>query len=73
MSKVLSTFGGRKFTITLIVLFAAILAGAFEITPDADLLGFIKWIVGLYFLGNVSKGVVDKIQTTPTEAAKPPA
>jgi hypothetical protein len=51
-------FSSRKFLITMLCLIGAALCVVFNVKPDADLLSFIKWIVGIYFTGNVvQKGV----------------
>ncbi len=57
----LRLFGGRKFTIVLLILVGAFATTASGTKVDPALMDFLKWIVGLYFAGNVSKRAVDNL------------
>ncbi|MGZ6362411.1 MAG: hypothetical protein ACXWP0_12115, partial [Ktedonobacterales bacterium] len=57
----LAALGGRKFCLVVACLALAVTAIALDIQVPADLLDFIKWVVGLYMAGNVGKTLVTKV------------
>jgi hypothetical protein len=59
----LKNFGGRKYSIVIFVLLCAVAAVVTDATIDPPLLEFVKWVIGLYFAGNVGRAAVDKITT----------
>lgn len=66
----MAKFNSRKFLITMLCLLGAALCVIFNVKPDADLLSFIKWIVGLYFAGNVTQKGVEYVLNKKTETTQ---
>jgi hypothetical protein len=51
----------RKFLLTVAILLGAAVMIATGTKIDAELASLVKWVVGLYFAGNVGKAGVDRL------------
>lgn len=70
MRDLLNTFGGRKFFLTVMVLLGVVACVVTGTAVDPDLLSLVKWVVGLYFAGNVAQKRLIGTTTTTTSPSE---